>query len=437
MSLIEPKTLQGFFDYFPEDMKTRSFVEKTIKEVFLKYGYDEINTPSIEYADILFGKYGDEEKLIYHFNDHGNRHVALRYDQTVPLARFVAQHQNKIKFPFKRFEIGRVWRADAARKARKREFMQCDADIIGEKSLLADAEILMLVSDVFKALKLDKCVLHISSREVLSSIFSQDGFDKKTISEIIKSIDKHDKIGTSGVLEEIQNKSKEYNFNFDKTQKILDKLFSFKNKSFKEIKKSLEKDLGPENESLNDLETIVSYLLDYGMKEEEDFIFNITLVRGLDYYTGMVFEVKSEDFRGSFAGGGRYDDLCSMYTDNNFSGVGVGIGFEPICAYMEENNKIDTANETVLITIFDKALVKNSLEITKLLRSNNISTQIYPYSDHKIKKQFKYANSKRNKYVIVIGESEIEKNTVMLKNMESGEQEELNQKDLVSKLSNL
>ena len=177
MAQIEPRTLQGFSDYYGDEMALRRFVENKIRDVFKLYEVEELSTPAIEHADILFGKYGEEEKLIYHFNDHGDRHVALRYDQTVPLARFVAQNQNKLVFPYKRFAIGNVWRADAARKARKREFIQCDMDIIGEESPSADAESIKMAVDIFRNLEIDDCVAHVSDRRILGQLMEKEGVD--------------------------------------------------------------------------------------------------------------------------------------------------------------------------------------------------------------------------------------------------------------------
>ncbi len=193
--MITPRTLQGFFDYLPPEMILRQFVSDTWRGIFEKYGYGQLETPSIEHADILFGKYGEEEKLIYHFKDHGGRHVALRYDQTVPLARVAAQYLNgKINLPFKRYEISKVWRADAARKARKREFYQCDADILGSKSLLCETEILSLLHQGFNKLNLKNHIINLSHRGILKSFLESLNFDANLISETYRAIDKLDKI---------------------------------------------------------------------------------------------------------------------------------------------------------------------------------------------------------------------------------------------------
>jgi len=332
--MIKPRTLQGFFDYFPQDMVLRRHVENTIRKVFRSHGYDEINTPSIEYAEILFGKYGEDEKLIYNFKDHGDRHVALRYDQTVPLARFVAEHNREIVFPFKRFEIGKVWRADAARKARKREFIQCDVDIIGTDSIYSDAEILFVVHDVFQALNMSDCTIKLSNRKILISIFENQNFNQKQIISIVRTIDKFDKIGLEGVLKEI--KTKDELLDFTKTEKIIKDLFSLDNKPFQEYLEVLSPYIPANNQGIEETKQLIRLLKHYGLKENQDFNFDITLVRGLDYYTGMVFEVKNNHYKASFAGGGRYADLCSLYSNNQYSGVGVGIGFEPICIYLQE-----------------------------------------------------------------------------------------------------
>jgi len=426
MPKIEPRTLQGFFDYSGEEMSLRRSVEDKIRSVFVSYGYEELNTPSIEYADILFGKYGEEEKLIYHFNDHGDRHVALRYDQTVPLARFVAQNYNTLTFPFKRYEIGRVWRADAARKARKREFMQCDVDILGDNSSLADAEILMITMDVFKKLEID-LKLHVSDRKILSQILEKEGVKTEWLTNIVHAIDKYDKIGQDGVLTELEER-----FEDKKTQDICKKatlkVFELASKSFNEFRKCFEL----ENSFLVE---IFDFLQNTNFKEGRDYTFNLTLVRGLDYYTGMVFEARKDDYKASFAGGGRYDNLSAMYTDKNISGVGVGIGFEPIITFLKENSKLQEEANKVLVTVFDLKYATNSIKICEKLRNSGIICELFTDYSQKIGKQFKYADKKDIKKVVIIGEDEAKNNTYTLKDLSSGQQETLNLKDLIKKLS--
>lgn len=429
MAQIEPRTLQGFSDYYGEEMALRSFVESKIRNIFNLYEVEELSTPAIEYGDILFGKYGEEEKLIYHFNDHGDRHVALRYDQTVPLARFVAQHQNKLIFPYKRFAIGKVWRADAARKARKREFIQCDMDIIGEESPLADAESIKMCVDIFRNLNIDDCVAYVSDRRILGGLIEKEGVDGKFVSDIVRSVDKYDKIGKDGVLKDLEDRARDVGFDFNKAKRAVELIFSLIGKSFDELKKEIT--------VTDSLDQIVKLLNSYGLKEEKDYVIDLTLVRGLDYYTGMVFEMRSKNFKGSLAGGGRFDDLCSRYSNKQFCGVGFAVGFEPVCVYLQDKGISSMSSNKVLVTVFEEKLLENSINTINALRKNNIACELYSNYSHKMKKQFKYANSKGHKYVIVIGESEAEKETIMLKNMETGEQEELTEKDLISKLGNL
>lgn len=436
MPKIEPRTLQGFFDYLPAEMALRRNTEDKIRQVFKSFGYPEINTPSIEYADILFGKYGEEEKLIYHFNDHGDRHVALRYDQTVPLARFIAEHKSELTFPFKRFEIGRVWRADAARKARKREFIQCDVDIIGTDSLYSDAEIIMVTMKVMKNLGLNNTMAHINNRKILSGIFTKLELTAEQIKEVLRSVDKFDKIGLSGVLKDLEERCNAKKINFEKIKETIEVLFALENKTFEEIKIILENYL-IDKTGIEEIEEIFMILKNYGLNENVDYRFDLSLVRGLDYYTGMVFEVRSTDFSGSFAGGGRYADLCGMYSNDELSGTGVGIGFEPICSYLAEKKIELSQSKKVLVTIFGKELLKSSLEIAQKLREQGILVEVYPDPTDKIGKQFKYADNNKINLAIIIGEDEAKNNMYKLKDLSSGKQEDLNEKDLIKKLSEI
>lgn len=424
--MITPRTLQGFFDYLPQDMLIRQYVKDTWRGIFEKYGYGQLETPSLEYAEILFGKYGEEEKLIYNFKDHGQRHVALRYDQTVPLARVIAQNLgSKITLPFKRYEIGRVWRADAARKGRKREFYQCDADIIGSSSLLCEAEILSLLHDGFNAFGLTDHVIVISHRSLLKVFLEELVIPKEKVPEIYRAVDKYDKIGLKGVEKELENR--------EIPRKKVHQILNFIDNSTTDNQKALqnlEKNIGKNKdgrEALKQIHQLISYLTLSDIASQ-NYRINQALVRGLDYYTGIVFEVTVPRFgTNSLAGGGRYDDLLTMFTHEKITGTGVGIGFEPLCMALEELHLHSGARtiSDILVTIFDKSLIQPCLEITHALRKQGVKAELYLIEDEKIGKQVKYADKKNIPYTLVYGLDEHKEKTVILKNMNTGEQQKI------------
>ncbi len=431
--MIDPTTLHGFFDYLPEEMVIRQFVSDTWRQIFEAYGYGQLKTPSLEYADVLFGKYGEEEKLVYHFKDFGDRHVALRYDQTVPLARVVAQYLNKgITLPFKRYEISRVWRADAARKARKREFYQCDADIVGTKNLLAEAEILMLLHDGFNALGLDEHVTMLSHRKILEAYLDVIKISKEKVIEVYRSIDKLDKLGTNGVEDELKSRK----IPVDLIPHILD-FIQKENKSNSDIIKHLHKKLQSNAEgksAIDDIEQVLRHVSDMGMPTA-NILINTSLVRGLDYYTGTVFEVTVAKFgTSSLAGGGRYDNLLHTFTQGSIPAVGVGIGFEPICLALAENGLSPQLSPyaDVLITVFQPSLMPEYLKIAQNLRKSGLRTDLFIEAGENIGKQLKYADKKQIPWVLIYGPDEQKEGVILIKNMKTGQQERVSVEELLS-----
>jgi histidyl-tRNA synthetase len=398
---IKPRTLKGFRDFLPEKAKKRQWLIGELRSVFESYGFAPLETPALEYAEILKGKYGEEEKLIYEFETKGKDKVALRYDQTVPLARVIAQYENELVFPFKRYQIQNVWRGENPQKGRYREFTQCDADIIGSSSSLSDAEILMLALNIYKKLGLSVRI-KINDRKNLESL------ERKYIS----AIDKIEKIGESGVLKELAEKG----LNDEAAKKALSDLQSKpKTQRIEEILVSLEK-MGADTN-----------LIDY----------EPTLARGLDYYTGMIFEIVSENYQGSLCSGGRYDKLIGTFSEKEIPAVGFGLGFDRTLEALEQNNLIpkDQNNSKVLVTIFSKDLLDASLETLNELRSNNISSEIYLDSEAPIDKQLKYADKKNMPYSILIGPKEAEENKLTLKDMKTGEQDTLALEEVIKLLS--
>lgn len=394
--MIKAQTLKGFRDFLPKEAKKRQYVLDTLKKVFESYGFEPLETPALEYEEILMGKYGSEgDKLMYRFEDNGKRKVALRYDQTVPLARVVAQYQNELPMPFKRYQIQNVWRAENTQKGRYREFLQCDADIVGVSSPLADAEIIKLVLAIYKALNLD-VTIKINDRANFTSL------DKKYIA----AVDKLEKIGETAVLSEMIEKGMN-----DKDAKTA--LQELQNK--------------PQTEAITQ---ILTFLKQMGV-DMSKIQYEPTLARGLDYYTGIIFETIAQGSAGSICSGGRYDKLVGMFSGRDFPAVGFGLGFDRTIEVLEEQNKIPNLSSAtkVLVTIFP-GLKEKSLQITSLLREKGINTEIYLEENAKMDKQLKYADKKQIPYVVIIGPDEASKNMVTLKNMKTRDQKTIPQNEI-------
>ncbi len=389
--MIEPKTLKGFRDFLPQDVRKRQFVLNTLKEVFLSYGFKPLETPSLEYEEVLTGKYGDEgDKLMYRFEDNGGRRVALRYDQTVPLARVIAKYQNEIKLPFKRYQIQNVFRAENTQKGRYREFLQVDADIIGSSSLLSDTEIIEITIKCLNELGFKNFKVLINDRENFIS-FSAD---------TIRALDKIDKIDEAGVISILMEKN---NWDVEEANKFLEDTKKLKpNKTLQEI-----------------------------INKFDEVIFKPTLARGLDYYTGMIFETKIEGYdAGSIAGGGRYDNLIGMFTNKKIPAVGFSFGFDRLIEAMEKLDLFpkDLQTTKVLVTLPSLKKENKSLEIAEKLRNKNINTEIYLGDNLDLEKQLKYADNKEIPYVVIVN------NKLILKDMRRRTQEELNFLEIVDKL---
>lgn len=394
------QTLKGFRDFLPQQAIAREYLIEKIKKIFEKFGFDPIETPALEYAETLLGKYGEEaDKLIYIFEDRGKRKIGLRYDQTVPLSRIISQYQDITK-PFKRYQIQPVWRAENTQKGRYREFFQCDIDIVGEASILADFEIIDLVLTVFKELGFKKTKILINDRKNFQGINNT----------IISSIDKLPKIGEKKVINELILKG----LNKNEAEKLMN---SIKNK--------------PKSK---DIELLFSLLKNKNYKENVDFVYSPTLARGLDYYTDIIYEVVDEDYPStSLGGGGRYNNLIGLFTGKDIPAVGFAFGFDRIIDALEALSllpKIKTKSK-VLVTVFSSKLTQKSIEIVDFLRKNNINAEIYLNENEKLEKQLKYADKKGIPYVIIIGDEEAKNNVVKLKNMKTGKQEEFKTNDLL------
>jgi histidyl-tRNA synthetase len=398
--MIEPRTLKGFRDFLPREARKRQYVIETLRKVFESYGFEPLETPVLEYEEILAGKYGDEgEKLMYRFSDNGDRRVAMRYDQTVPLARVVAQYGNtSLPLPFKRYQVQNVWRAENTQKGRFREFIQCDIDTIGTTSEIADAEILAIVANVYAQLGFSNFKIIINDR----SIF--EGLEAKAI----LIIDKLKKIGEEAVIKELAN-------------------IGVTKEQFENVKNA---------HPTENLQKIISSAQILGVPETA-LQFDPTLARGLDYYTGLIFEIVCDDYPvGSLGGGGRYDDLIGMFQKNSTPAVGCAIGFDRTIEAMDTLNlfPVGLTTSKVLVTIFSPEYISDSLKLAEVLRKENINCEVYLDPNAKMDKQLKYANKKMIPYVIILGSNEIEKQSVTLKNMSTGEQKTLLQTDIALNL---
>jgi histidyl-tRNA synthetase len=442
---------KGTRDFKPDELVKRRFIFSNIESVYRKFGFVEIETPSMENIETLTGKYGDEgDKLLFRILNSGDylakadkdalqandsqklsasiAEKGLRYDLTVPFARFVVQHRNEIQFPFKRYQLQAVWRADRPQKGRYREFYQCDADIIGSKSLLNEAELVQIIDEVFKRLNI-RVEIRLNNRKILQGlaeiIKEEDKFMAITI-----AIDKLDKIGIEKVREELSSSGLKTEA-IDKIHEVL----SFEGSLIEKI--SFMKNLFNESEigmeGLAEMQKLYEYLSEFKLLNEIHF--DLTLARGLNYYTGTIIEVVAKDVSmGSICGGGRYDDLTSIFGLNDVSGVGISFGADRIYDVMQELDvfgEIPQQDTKLLIINFGEEDEKYALKALSKLRANNIASEIYP-DTAKIKKQMNYTNARGIPFVIMAGESERIDQKYTLKNMESGEQQLLSLEEIIN-----
>ncbi len=432
--MIEARTLQGFSDFLPEEMYLRQYLMDTWRHTFESFGYGALDTPALEYEDIFLGKMGEDEKLMYRFEDNGGRKVSLRSDQTVPLARAVVQNQNDIKFPFKCYQIAKVWRADSPRKGRKREFYQCDADIVGSVSPVADAEILTIINQGMLALGFDDFVINISHRGILKGIMLYAEIPENLHVEALRSIDKFDKIGMEGIEKELISRGI--------SESSIPKIKEFLLWQEKDIEKTLawvEKMLGKfplAKDGIDNLRRIIELTIASKVDPKNLFL-NLNLVRGQDYYTGVIFEANVPVFGStSLAGGGRYDKLTQFFSHHDLPGVGVGVGLETLYELLKEHPITfpKTAPEILLIA-FSNELLADVSNIAAELRTIGKRVMVYPGGAEKMGKQLKYANDMKIPYVLILGPDEAKAKKIQLKNMETGESQTIKLDELVNKIS--
>ncbi|HRO76035.1 MAG TPA: histidine--tRNA ligase [Crocinitomicaceae bacterium] len=453
----KPAVPKGTRDFLPQDVLKRTYLFDTIKSVFKRYGFAPIETPSFELSSTLMGKYGEEgDRLIFRILNSGDKlkkadiealqnenlprfanslaEKALRYDLTVPFARFVVQHQNDINFPFKRYQIQPVWRADRPQKGRYQEFYQCDCDVVGSESLVYEVDFVQIFDEVLTALNIPSFTILINNRKILSGIAEVTDQQEHLI-DITVAIDKLDKIGKEGVIKELLERGISENA-IDKITPLFDFATSFDNDTaIAEMKKYLAtSEVGMKG--VEELEYVLNRTKELGL-QRATVKFDVTLARGLNYYTGAIFEVKVNDVvMGSICGGGRYDNLTELFGLKNVSGVGISFGADRIFDVLNELNLFPADLEKGIPLLFVNFGEKEAFYCQKMMkdiRANGIACDIYP-STAKIQKQMKYANDIRAQYVALVGEEEMKNDVILLKNMTSGEQEEVSLEEMIHHL---
>ena len=437
---MKPTIPKGTRDYHPEIVLKRNYITDIIRDVFTKYGYLEIQTPSFEKRETLSGKYGNEgDRLIFNILNSGEKvrkadikalnqnkttefinsisEKALRYDLTVPLARYVSQHQNEIKFPFRRFQIQNVWRADRPQKGRYQEFTQCDADVIGSDSTYLEHEMIQMYSNVFKNLGFQKIQIKVNHREILSSICRKIELNDNFI-DFVTILDKLNKIGSEKVIYELKDKLGLK----DKFCPLLNQIFESNNSSHA---LSLINEQFIDNDNSKKAFSELKTLFDLTLNNKFDVLLDLTLARGLDYYTGVIYEVVSltNSEIGSIGGGGRYKNLTERFNANNLSGIGISFGLERIYHLMDDNNlfpdEITSPNDILVINFGNEFIHDISIIVNELRTERNVS--IYP-DFVKLSKQFTYADKNKYNYVLIYGKEEAEEKVIKIKNLKTGDE---------------
>lgn len=432
--IVKPSTLPGFLEFLPGDQVVFNRMMDTIRKTYEKYGFIPVDTPTIEKSEVLLAKGGgDTEKQIYRFNK-GDSDLSLRFDLTVPLARYVAQHMSELNFPFRRYQIGKVFRGERSQKGRFREFYQCDIDIIGngKLSIINDAEIPSIIYSTFTALGFDSFTIHINNRKVLNGFFDSLAVENKV--EVLRIIDKLDKIGMEAVKSELKEMSL--------SDQVIEKIEEFINikGNNDEILVSLEK-LGIENEEfiagLEELSKVVSYIRQFGVPEK-NFAIDLKIARGLDYYTGTVYETILNDYPGigSVCSGGRYDNLAEYYTTQKLPGVGISIGLSRLFYQLKEAGFFKEETASTLTKVLVVPMDENaaySIGVANKLRQRGIASEVF-FEGGKLQKKLNYANKLGIPYVILIGSEEIESNILTLKDMKEGQQFKLSAEEIINKI---
>ena len=457
---LKPSISKGTKDYLPDDLGKRNYLKKILRETFEVFGFLPIETPSFERSETLIGKYGEDgDRLIFKILNSGHKlkkaniesfkeedmgrfsnslsEKALRYDLTVPLARFVSQHRNEISFPFRRYQMQNVWRADRPQKGRFQEFLQCDVDILGNRSIIQEVEIILMCEHIFSRLNLKNISINLNHRKILEGIAILIGTKDKFL-ELTSSLDKLEKIGKDGVIEELRT----YRFSkksIDSLRPFIDLKGDFKSKM--DFLFSRLKEIEVANEGLDELSSIYDKITKHKLNSIS-VKFDITLARGLDYYTGLILEVlpaKDESDFGSIAGGGRYDNLTDFFGLKETSGFGISFGFDRICLILEKLElfpKDLLKSSKIMFVNFDDYITEDCLQKIVRLREKDIPCEIYP-TKSKLKKQLDYANQRKIPFVVMIGPDEFSKKEFIIKNMETGGQSVFKTVNLIDEIMKL
>jgi len=432
--LIKAQTLKGFRDFLPEAMLAREHLMEIARRVYRSYGFQPIDTPALEYAEILLGKGGDEsDKQLFRFTDQGDRDVAMRFDLTVPFARFAAQNIGILGTPFKRYHIGTVWRAEKPQKGRYREFMQCDFDTIGTEASASDIETLLVIHDLMEALGFSGFTIRVNHRQVLNGVLEKWGLLEQS-SRVLRALDKLPKIGREKVIDEL---TQTVGIGSDTAAQVLD--FAALAGTPAEILTQVETILDGNERGLEGvarLRELFSVCSAAGIQPQR-MALDVSIARGLDYYTGMIYETFLTDLPGigSVCSGGRYDNLAGLFTKERLPGVGASLGLDRLLAAMEELGLISAASQSgqVLITMFDNSHMSDYLRLSRTLRRSGISTELYPMA-RKLQKQLQYANRKHFRAAVIAGSQEFERGVWTVKDLETGTQSELPDSELIPHL---
>ena len=433
--IIEPRTLKGFRDFLPEMMIPREKMIARVSEVYRSYGYSPIDTPVLEYLEILSGKGSDEtDRQLYRFKDHGGREVGMRFDLTVPFARFSAQHAAELVLPFKRYHIAKVWRGENTQAGRYREFSQCDFDVIGTTSPLSDIETALVINDVMQRIDLrnddtfTRFKIHVNSRKILNGLLEKIGLADQAV-PVLRSLDKLAKIGREKVIAEMAETA---GATAEQAGNILDVVAGSADaaadprRQLDELASRLAgNELGLEG--IETLRQIFDAARAVGIPEGR-FVLDVSIARGLDYYTGTIFETFLDDLPslGSVASGGRYDNLAGLYTKTPLPGIGASLGIDRLFAGLEELGMVEKVSSPVrvLIPYFDRTLSVEYIKLASLLRRNGIGAEIYP-EPKKLGQQLKYADRKGFSAALILGSGELEKGVIQVKNLKAQTQEDV------------
>ncbi len=454
----KPSIPKGTRDFLPHEVARREYIFDTIKLAFKRFGFQPIETPSFEKRETLMGKYGEEgDRLIFRILNSGEKvkkadlqalendnlaafsnslsEKALRYDLTVPFARFVVQHQNDLSFPFKRYQIQPVWRADRPQQGRYQEFYQCDADVVGSDSLLYEVECVQLFDQVLHSLAIPSFTIKINNRKILSGIAEICGAQEQ-LTDLVVALDKLDKIGAEGVIKEWQEKGLSAS-SIEILKPLLDFRGDFHQKT--EVIRTLLASSEIGQKGIEELQFVYGQIQLLGL-QKGNLEFDVTLARGLNYYTGAIFEVVANGVNmGSICGGGRYDDLTGLFGLKDVSGVGISFGADRIYDVLNMLDLYPAQIDhglTVLFLNFGAQEQAQCLKLLQEVRNFGVDAEIYPTFDAKIKKQMKYADDRKTRYVAIVGESELNDGKVQLKNMTTGIQEALTVSELLNKFKN-